>query len=158
LGRTSLVRRIEPEENPPVYFATDEPRPAPFNADELTPDHVTALSEFLAARILELRGQDPANSAMDRAVRSLHVSAGALIDQLNGWFEDEESETLRGRMHAWNRAVFAVWPWEGTDGYDAFRWRLVKHVDAEEAVAHARLLLQRREEIAAEKRTEREGV
>ncbi|MEU9489187.1 hypothetical protein AB0D83_37070 [Streptomyces decoyicus] len=34
-------------------------------------------------------------------------------------------------------------------------WRLVKHTDAEEAVEHARHLLQGREELAEKKRTER---
>lgn len=107
--------------------------------------------------MLELRESHAAGSPEDRAARALEMSAGALVDELNLRFEDEEPETLRARMHAWNQLVFVVWPWEGTAGYDAHRWRLVKHVDADAAVEAARHLLQSREELADKKRTERAG-
>ncbi|WP_326617671.1 hypothetical protein OG863_09800 [Streptomyces decoyicus] len=139
------------------YFFTDEPRPAPFNADDLTKEGSDELSTFLAQRVLELRESHAAGSPEDRAARALEMSAGALVDELNLRFEDEEPETLRARMRAWNQLVFVVWPWEGTAGYDAHRWRLVKHVDADAAVEAARHLLQSREELAEKKRTERAG-
>jgi hypothetical protein len=139
------------------YFFSDEPRPAPFNADDLTKDDADAVSRFLAERVIELGESHPAGSREGRATQSLRHSAGALIDELNLCFEDEEPETLRARMHAWNRVVFTVWPWEGTAGYDADRWRLVKHADADEAVEAARHLLRHREELAAKKRAERAG-
>lgn len=139
------------------YFFTDEPRPAPFNADDLTKEDADAVSKFLAQRILELGKNHPVGSREGRAIQSLGHSAGALVDELNLWFDDEEPETLQARMRAWNRVVFTVWPWEGTAGYDTDRWRLVKHANADEAVEGARHLLRHREKLAEKKRAKRVG-
>ncbi|MFJ5803706.1 hypothetical protein [Streptomyces decoyicus] len=139
------------------YFFADEPRPAPFNADDLTKKDSGAVSKFMAQRILELGESHPAGSRERRAAQSLGHSVGVLIDELNLCFDDEEPETLRARMRTWNLVVFAVWPWEGTAGYDADRWQLVKHVDADAAVEAARHLLEGREELAEKKRAERAG-
>ncbi|MEU7260622.1 hypothetical protein AB0B21_33150 [Streptomyces rimosus] len=79
------------------------------------------------------------------------------LDGLNECFEDEEPETLRARKAAWNRLMFIVRPWEGLPQFDAYRWRLVLHTDADEAVEAARRLLASREKAAQEKRRVLEG-
>ncbi|MCB5906995.1 hypothetical protein [Streptomyces pinistramenti] len=94
----------------------------------------------------ELREHHPAAGNEARAAHCLEL-LGALVDEFNLWFNGEEPETLQAPMRAWNAVVFVVRPWEGTAGYDAHRWRLVKRTDADAAVEHARHLLQRREEL-----------
>ncbi|MFE3163385.1 hypothetical protein [Streptomyces sp. NPDC059224] len=138
------------------YFAHDEPRPAPFNADELKPEHAKAIGAFLDERVKELRAKHPAGSPEDRAARTLKEAVGVHLDALNECFEDEEPETLQARKTSWNRLVFMVWHWEGTEGYDAYQWRLVRHLDADAAVESARRLLATRQEAADKKRAERQ--
>ncbi|MFB7467035.1 hypothetical protein ACFCZ1_26670 [Streptomyces sp. NPDC056224] len=135
---------------------SDEPRPAPFNADELTKADSDAISAFLKARVQDLLDRHPAGSAEARAARALQESAGTLVDQLNLLFHDEDPETLKARMDAWNAVVFTVWlGWKGTEGYDVKRWRRVQHTDIEDAVEGARRLLKSREQLAEKKRAER---
>lgn len=138
-----------------MYFTIDEPRAAPFNADDLKQSDAESIKLFLDARIREVREEHAVGDREMRVVDALENSVGPLIEQLSKWFENDEAETLRGRMLAWNRVVLAVWPWEGTEGYDARRWRVVKHTDSENAVEDARRFLQWREEQAARKRAKR---
>ncbi|MYR41279.1 hypothetical protein [Streptomyces sp. SID5910] len=135
-----------------MYFAHDEPRPAPFNADELTAQHAKELGHFLTEVTKHLRESHPEGSFEHRAARTLHESVGVHLDALNECFEDEEPVTLQARKAAWNRLMFIIRPWEGTPQFDAYRWRLVLHTDADAAVEAARGLLASREKAAQDKR------
>ncbi|MGW7197351.1 hypothetical protein [Streptomyces chryseus] len=92
------------------YFAHDEPRPAPFNAADLKPEHAKAIGAFLGERVKDLRAKHPSGSPEERAARTLKEAVGTRLDALNECFEDEEPETLQARTTAWNRLVFIVWP------------------------------------------------
>ncbi|MEU6709292.1 hypothetical protein [Streptomyces wuyuanensis] len=116
----------------------EEPNYAPFYAGDLTQKDVSALKTFFNARVKELAAEHPIGSNATRAARALGMAVGAQIDELNLWFNDEEPETLRKRIHAWNYVVFSVWPWEGSDGFDATRWRLIQHCDVECDIRSAR--------------------
>ncbi|WP_372412070.1 hypothetical protein [Streptomyces luteireticuli] len=139
------------------YFFHDEPRVAPFNADELTEEHVAQLRRFLQARVEELRERHPAGSPEERAAQVLHESVATQIDELAYCFDDEEPATLKSRLAAWNKVIFAIWPWETAEGYDTDRWRQVRHTDIDDAVEGARSLLKAREEQAERKHAEREA-
>ncbi|MCL3999026.1 hypothetical protein [Streptomyces lavenduligriseus] len=139
------------------YFMSDEPRPAPFNADDLKPEHAKALGEFLEQVSKTLSEKHPADSFEGRAARTLREAVGVHLDTLHECFDDEEPETLKARKQAWNRLVWLVWPWEGTPGYDARQWRVVLHTDADDAVEGARRLLASREAAAQKRRAELEA-
>ncbi|MFE4663301.1 hypothetical protein ACFRFJ_42290 [Streptomyces hydrogenans] len=139
------------------YFASDEPRPAPFNADELKMEHGKALSDFLERVAQTLSEKHPADSFEGRAARTLREAVGGHLDALHVTFDDEEPETVEARKQAWNRLVWLAWPWEGTPGYDARQWRLVLHTDADDAVEGARRLLASREAAAQKRRAELEA-
>ncbi|RSO49636.1 hypothetical protein DMH15_02915 [Streptomyces sp. WAC 06725] len=131
--------------------------PAPFNADDLKPEHAEELGAFLNGIVRHLSGKHPEGSVEERAARTLKEVVGVHLDGLNEYFEDEEPETLRARKAAWNRLMFIVRPWEGLPQFDGYRWRLVLHTDADEAVETARRLLASREKAAQEKRRVLEG-
>lgn len=140
-----------------MYFAHDEPRPAPFNADDLTAEHAKQLGAYLDGIVRHLSDKHPEGSVEERAARTLKEAVGVHLDALNECFEDEEPETLRARKAAWNRLMFIVRPWVGMPQFDAYRWRLVLHTNADEAVEAARSLLASREKAAEEKRRALEG-
>lgn len=140
-----------------MYFAHDEPRPAPFNADDLTAEHAKDLGGYLNEAARHLSRQHPKGSVEERAARTLKEAVGIHLDALNECFEDEEPETLQARKAAWNRLMFIVRPWEGMPYFDAYRWRLVLHTNADGAVEAARTLLASREKAAEEKRHIREN-
>ncbi|MEU7222267.1 hypothetical protein [Streptomyces chrestomyceticus] len=140
-----------------MYFAHDEPRPAPFNADELTHEHAKDLGVFLTEVTQQLRASHPEGSFEHRAARTLHEAVAVHLDALNECFEDAEPVTLQARKAAWNRLMFIIRSWEGTPRFDAYRWRLVLHTDAEAAVEAARHLLASREKAAQDKRRVLEG-
>ncbi|MET9607055.1 hypothetical protein ABZZ17_18545 [Streptomyces sp. NPDC006512] len=137
---------------------SDEPRVAPFNADDLKQEHAKSLIEYLDQIWKTLAEKHAADSFEGRAARTLREAVGIHQDALNECFDDEEPETLEARKQAWNRLVWLVWPWEGTPGYDARQWRLVHHVDADDAVEGARQLLASREAIAQKRRAELEAL
>ncbi|MFG2783013.1 hypothetical protein ACGFY7_34925 [Streptomyces prunicolor] len=85
------------------------------------------------------------------------MAVGVQIDELGLWFEDEEPETLTNRQNAWNHLVFSVWPWEGAEGFDATRWRLIHHRDLESDRNSARHRVQQLEARAEKQRAELDG-
>ncbi|RNG33519.1 hypothetical protein [Streptomyces botrytidirepellens] len=105
------------------------PAEAPFTAADLTEADVDALSAFLEARLRELQDCHDAGSPEARAARALRTAADAQLDDLRLPFryDDGEPERIQEKARAWNRVIFTVWAWQGTEGYDEGRWRLVSH-------------------------------
>ncbi|MDX3025388.1 hypothetical protein [Streptomyces acidiscabies] len=135
----------------------EEPNYAPFYAGDLTKEDLSALRAFFEARVKELADEHPVGSNEARAARALEMSVGVQIDELGLWFEDEEPETLTNRMSAWNHLVFSVWPWEGVEGFDATRWRLIRHRDLDSDLSAARHRVQQLEARAEKRRAELDG-
>ncbi|MFI9031163.1 hypothetical protein [Streptomyces sp. NPDC053560] len=140
-----------------MYFAHDEPRTAPFNADDLREEHAQELSAYLTEVTRHLVQKHPEGSLEQRAARTMEEAVGIHLDALKECFGDEEPETLRARKAAWNRLMFIIRPFEGLPRFDTYRWRLVPHADADEAVEGARRLLASREAAAEKKRSVLEG-
>ncbi|WP_406190466.1 MULTISPECIES: hypothetical protein [unclassified Streptomyces] len=113
---------------------TDAPVPAEatFTAADLTEADVDALTAFLTARVRELGdGQGAAGVLAGRALQS---AVGVQLDELRLPFryDDAGPERLKEKADAWNHVIFTVWAWQGTEGYDEDRWRLVCHSPAED--------------------------
>jgi len=116
----------------------EHPPYAPFHAVDLTPQDASALKSFLASVVKEMAAQHAAGTDGHRVARALASAVGAQIDELNLWLGNDWPDTLRERMRAWNYVIFSVWPWEGTDSFDAQRWRLVQHIDADDELSSLR--------------------
>lgn len=110
---------------------TDVPLPAQasFTSADLTEADVDALAAFLDARVRELHDRHGAAGA-----RALQSAAGVQLDELRLPFryDDAEPERLKEKAHAWNHVIFTVWAWQGTEGYDEDRWRLVPYPTAQD--------------------------
>ncbi|MFB9608667.1 hypothetical protein ACFFTQ_37515 [Streptomyces roseofulvus] len=103
------------------------PADAPFTVAELTAADVDALGSFLDARLRELIIRHEPGSGEARAAYALKVAADAQLDELRLPFryDDGAPERLKEKATAWNSVIHTVWQWQGTDGYDEDRWRLV---------------------------------
>lgn len=84
-----------------MYFAHDEPRPAPFNADDLTAEHAKEFGAYLNEVTRGLSERHPEGSVEERAARTLKEAIGIHLHALNECFDDEEPETLQARKAAW---------------------------------------------------------
>lgn len=132
----------------------EQPASAPFYADGLTKNDAKALKSFLAKVTTDMAQQYSVGTDTHRAARALDIAVGAQIDDLNLYFDDDEPETLASRMRAWNRLVFSIWPWEGAEGFDAHRWRLVERRNLEDALRHARYTVNCLEKLATKRKEE----
>ncbi|MEK8175016.1 hypothetical protein NKH77_55935 [Streptomyces sp. M19] len=110
------------------------PADAPFTAADLTAADVDALGAFLDARLRDLVTRHEPDSGEARAALALKVAADAQLDELRLPFryDDATPERLKEKAYAWNSVIHAVWQWQGTDGYDEDRWRLVGYPPGEE--------------------------